>query len=276
MNSIKFNLIALWLFLSLCFFSGCRKSEDSADVTSKSNSNKSQSISSRGDEIVTTYLKADASPFRKSRIRFTVTSETDPTKIYEVDVWRKQTEDETLTLSNIIKPAEDSGLSSLVDEVKDKNTVMTAYLPGTNQFREMGANKSLFGGIPAEELLGAWSKYDYKYIGEKNLDGVSVFELEGKLKPGKHAVAARMTAFFRADNNLPAELHLFDPGGKELRVFRIKNYQTSAGRNYVSKMEIENLIQKTNVVVEVLSMDFPNQIDDSVFTREQLKKNAGK
>jgi hypothetical protein len=276
MNSIKFNLIAFCLILSLCFVSSCRKSGDSADGASKSDSNKSQSTSSRGDEIVATYLKADASPFRKSRIRFTVTSEADPTKIYEVDVWRKQTENETLTLSNIIKPAEDSGLSSLVDEVKDKDTIMTAYLPGTNQFREMGANKSLFGGIPAEELLGAWSKYDYKYIGEKTLNDGNVFELEGKLKPGKHAIAARMTAFFRTDNNLPSELHLFDPSGKELRVFHIKNYQTNAGRSYVSKMEIENLIQKTVVVVEVLSMDFPNQIDDLMFTREQLKKNAGK
>ena len=276
MNSIKFHLIFSWLILSLCFFSGCRNSTDSTNSPPGSASNTSRSTDARGEQIVAAYLKEDASEFRKSRLRFTITSENEPAEVYEVEVWRKQTENEIKTLSHIVKPIEDSDLSSLAVQVEDKDTTLTSYVNSTGQFRETKGNKSFFGGIPAEELLGEWAKYDYRYVGEKNLNGADVSEIEGKLKPGKRLIAARMTAFFRADNNLPAELHLFGSDEKELRVFRIKDYQAAAGRNYVSKMEIENSINKTRVLVEVLSMDFPKQIDDSVFTREQLKKNAGK
>ena len=221
-------------------------------------------------------MKNDAAPFRKSHLRLTVNTESESPEIYELDVWRKQTENETLTLSHITKPAEDSDLSSLADETEDKDTVLTTYVAGSDQFRETGANKSFFGGVPAEELLSEWGKFDYKFVGEKNTDGVNTAEIEGKLKPGKHSIAAKLQAFFRTDDNLPVELHLFDANGKELRVFRFKNYQTAAGHSYFSDLEIENPIYKSRIRVEVLKMEYPDKIDDAIFTREQLKKNAGK
>jgi hypothetical protein len=264
------------LILSAIFFIACQKNVDSVNESSNISPNKTTSSNDKGEQIVAAYLKTDAAPFRKSRLRFTITAENEPTLTYEIDIWRKQTENETLTLSHIVKPAEDNDLSSLAVEAKDKEPVLTTFVASSDQFRETGANKSFFGGVPAEELLGGWSKFNYSLIGEKKSDEVAVAQVEGKLKDGKRSVASRILADFRTDNNLPAEIHLFDSQGKEVRTVRVKNYQTTAGRTYVSKMEIENLVFKTLIAVEVLSMEFPNQIDDSVFTREQLKKNAGK
>ncbi|MGI8468139.1 MAG: outer membrane lipoprotein-sorting protein [Pyrinomonadaceae bacterium] len=264
------------LLLSACFLIGCHKAEENSNEPSSSKSSAASKSSERGEQIVAGYLKRDAAPFRKSRLRFTITSETEPAIIYEVDVWRRQRENETATLTHIVKPVEESELSSLIIEPKDQDAVITTYVSSTDQFRETNTNKSFFGGVPAQELLGEWSKYNYRFIGEKDLNGSHVFEVEGKLAPAKHSMVARISAFFRADNYLPVELHLFDSSGKELRTFQVKGYKDDNNRTYISETEIENHVYKTRVVVDVLSMSFPDQIDGSIFTREQLKQIARK
>lgn len=268
--------IVFCLFLTTALLTACGSKTEEAASNEPSKPKAAEQSRDRGEQIIAEYLKADAAAFRKTRLRFTVTSDTDPAQVYELDVWRKQTPDETLTLSHIIKPVEDSQISSLAAEAADKETVITTYAPGTDQFRETGSNKAFFGGVPAQELLGEWSKYAWRFVGEKDLNGVKVLEVEGKLKPSKRSPAAQINGYFRADNYLPVELHVTDGTGKELRTFRIRNYQTTAGKTYVSSTEIENHVYKTRVTVDVLSMSFPDQIENAVFTREQLKKNAGK
>ena len=65
-----------------------------------------------------------------------------------------------------------------------------------------------FGGLTAQELLGEWDKYDYQLLSEKDLNGVKVYEVEGNLKSPGYSIIARSVTLFRADNYLPAEMHL--------------------------------------------------------------------
>lgn len=266
--------LALLLFI-VCQLSACRDSETSNEISPIAQSNNvTDESSQRGEQIVAEYLKQDAAPFRKSRLRFTVSSENEPSKVYELDVWRKQTENETLTLSQIVKPAEENDISSLANEKKGEDTVLTTYVSSADKFRQTGSNKAFFGGIPAQELLGEWSKFSYRLVSEKELNGLKTLEVEGKLNPSRDSVASQITALFRADNYLPVELHLFDSGGKELRTFYIRNYKTEGSRTYISDTDIENHIYKTRVRVEVLNISFPDKIEDSFFTPEKLKQIA--
>ena len=45
----------------------------------------------RGKQIVAEYLKRDAAPYRKNRVRLTIASASEPLKVYELEIWRKQT-----------------------------------------------------------------------------------------------------------------------------------------------------------------------------------------
>jgi hypothetical protein len=112
--------------------------------------------------------------------------------------------------------------------------------------------------------------------GEKELNGMKVFQVEGKLAPSRDSVATVITAFFRADNHMPVELHLYNSDGKELRTFRIKDYQTAGGKAYISSTEIENHVYKTRLWVDVVSISFPDKIDDSAFTPQRLREIAKK
>lgn len=261
----QFVLCSLLLLLGLSGGSGC-KSETPAGRDYAAVGRE------RGTQIVAEYLKRDASPYRKIRARMTITSESEPLKIYELEIWRKQTPGETLTLTHVVQPADESDLAALSIERKDQPAINVTYVSSTDQFRETGTNKMFFGGLTAQELLGEWDKYDYSLLAEKDLDGVKVYEVEGTLKPTLESVIARTRTLFRGDTNLPAEMHLFNSAGEEVRTFRVKKYNNVAGREAVWLTEIENHSRPTKVTIETLSLDLPDKADDAMFTRERLKQ----
>ena len=109
-------------------------------------------------------------------------------------------------------------------------------------------------------------------MAEKDLDGVKAYEVEGTLKPALESVIARTRTLFRGDTYLPAEMHLFDSAGEEVRTFRVKKYNNVAGREAVWLTEIENHSRPTKVTIETLSLDLLEKPDDAMFTRERLKQ----
>lgn len=237
----------------------------------------------RGAQIVTEYLKRDAAPYRKIRVRLTIDdldaklrSSSEARKIYELEIWRKQTEVETLTLTHVVLPADENDLAALSIERKGQPTINVTYVSSTDQFRETGTNKMFFGGLTAQELLGEWEKYDYSLVNEKDLSGVKVYEVEGTLKTGAESVITRTRTLFRADTYLPAEMHLFDSGGQEVRTFQVKVYRNVAGRDAVWLTEIENHVRPTKITIETLSLEFPDKAEDAMFTRDRLKQLSRK
>jgi len=239
----------------------------------------------RGEQVVAEFLKRDAAPYRKLRVRLTIDdleaklrspNASEARKIYELEIWRKQTEGETLTLTHVVQPADENDLAAFSVERKGQPTVNVTYVSSTDQFRETGTNKMFFGGLTAQELLGEWEKYDYSLLDEKELNGVKVYEVEGTLKSGAESTLARTRTQFRADTYLPAEMHLFDSGGQEVRTFQVKSYRNVGGREIVWLTEIQNHVRPTQVTVETLSAEFPGKADDAIFTRDRLKQLARK
>jgi hypothetical protein len=267
-RSVRQFAVCLLLFLvGLGMWNGCRR-ETPAGRDDPSMRRE------RGTQIVAEYLKRDAAPYRKNRVRLTIASASDPLKVYELEIWRKQTAAETLTLTHVVQPADENDLAALSVERKGAPTINVTYVSSTGEFRETGTNKMFFGGLTAQELLGEWVKYNYSLVAEKDLDGVKVYEVEGTLKPSTESVIARTRTLFRADTYLPAEMHLSNSGGEEVRTFRVKKYRNVAGREAVWLTEIENHVRPTKVTIETLSLDWPDKTDDAMFTRERLKQLA--
>ena len=226
----------------------------------------------RGGEIVAEYLKRDASPYRKNRVRLSISSETEPSKTYELEISRKQTPAETLTLTHVVQPADENDLAALSIERKGEPTVNVTYVSSMDQFRETGTNKMFFGGLTAQELLGEWNKYDFSLVDEKTVDGVKVYEVEGTLKAKVDSTIARTRTLFRADTYLPTETHLFNSEGKELRTFKVKQFRNVEGREAVWLTEIENHVRPTKITIESLRLEWPEKLDDALFTRDRLKQ----
>jgi Outer membrane lipoprotein-sorting protein len=228
----------------------------------------------QGAKVVAEYLKRDASPYRKHRVRMTIAAPSEPVKVYELEIWRKQTPAETLTLTQVIQPAHESDLAALSVERKGQPAINVTYVSLTGEFRETGTNKTFFGGLTTQELLGEWDKYDYQLLSEKDLNGVKVYEVEGKLKPSTDSIIARSITLFRSDTYLPAEVRLFNSAGKEFRIFKVTKYNNVAGHDAVWLMEIENLARQAKITIETLGMEFPEKADEAIFSRDRLKQIA--
>lgn len=259
--------------IAAVFAFGCGGASNSSSVSTPSSTAKP---ADRGNEIVAEHLKREAAPYRKDRVRFTVRSEGDPVEIFEIDVWRRQTEKQTDTMSIMVKPAEDAGTGSLAIETPDKPTVNITYAASRDEFRETDTGKMFFGGLTVQELLGEWNKYTFKFIGERDVDGQKALEIEGKLKDGQKSAIATTKVLFDAQNYLLLEMRLFDSGGKEMRTYRQKEIKSDVSRPYLSKTEIENHIYNSKITVEILSREYPAAIDDSMFSREKLKQSVRK
>lgn len=259
----------LFIFLSLAL-AGCSNGVPGSDASAPPAA-PADSVKN-GNDIIAEYLRRDAAPIRKNRVRFTITAEDEPVEVYEIDTTRKQTDAETVTLTQFIKPAEDSDLASLTVEAKGKPTVVTTYVASRGEFRETDSNKSFFGGLTAGELLGEWTKYDFRYLGEKE----GLFDLEAKLKASASGVVAIMKVRVRADNYVPVEIELFDRTERHIRTYKVRDVKTDAKGSYAARTEVENHIYLTKIVIEVLNREFPESVDDPMFTREKLTQIAGK
>jgi hypothetical protein len=133
-----------------------------------------------------------------------------------------------------------------------------------------------FGGLTAGELLGEWNKFDYRLLGEKTVDGQKVYELEAKLKKPGSSLIAKMNILMSADSYLPIELQLFDSGGRQIRTYKVTDVKSDANGTYAARTEIDNPVYKCKTVAEILSREFPANVDESIFTRDRLKQIAGK
>jgi hypothetical protein len=263
-------LVSFLLDVGLCFIFGC-------GGTGGPNSPTGVTPAVRGQQIVDEFLKRDSSPYRKDRIRFTVTDEDKTQKVYEIETWRKQTSDETVTLNDLVAaPSGEEGGRSLTIEGKGKKTVVVTYAASRDEFRETDSKKMFFGGLTVGELLGDWDKFDYQFIGEKDLNGVKVYEVEGRLKAGADSLVSRMNVLFRADNYIPAESNLFGADRNEIRTYKTGAVKDDPTHPYASRVEVDNPVYKSHIVIEILIREFPETIDDAMFAREKLKEAVKK
>ncbi len=268
-KSNKIMLALATVAMCLVFTPGCGSRQKVENTSTPSTS--PVDGPDRGEEIVAEYLKRDAAPYRKVRVKFTVHTEGEADQIYEIETWRKQTPDVTTTLSQIVKSPDNTDVASLAIEPKGQKASVVTYAVSRDEFRETDTRKRFIGGLTAGELLGEWQKYAFRLVGEKDVDGRKVYEVEGKLKPDADSIASRMTVLFRADNYVPVELHLFDNNGREIRTYSSTGIKDDPVHPYAAKTEVDNPIYKAKITIEIVSREFPATIDDAVFSRDRLK-----
>ena len=72
------------------------------------------------------------------------------------------------------------------------------------------------------------------------------------------------------------ESHLFGADAKEIRTYKTMAVKDDATHPYASRVEVDNPVYKSHVVIEILSREYPEKIDDAMFAREKLKETAKK
>ncbi len=228
----------------------------------------------RGAEIVAEYRRRDAAPNRHLRLRMTITAQNEPPRDYEFEIWRTQNSDETRTLMRVLRPETERDLNSLIIERRGQRSENVSYRRASNDFQEFDSGRRVFGGLTVMELMGEWDNYNHRLIGERETNGVRLYEVENTLKPNGTSAIERFVALFRADTMLPVEAHLFNAANVEIRTYYIREHRTINGRPTIWRVDIENHQRNTRLGIEMLDVNFDERLDDGIFTRENLRRLA--
>lgn len=265
MHHRLFSILPLFLIANM--LAGCQQKPVQSNLNEETQR-------TRGAEIVAEFQKRDSPPTRHVQLRMIIESPDQPQKEYEFEVWRKHSEGETKSLMHVVKPSSESSLVSLTIQRKGEEPLNVTYYPAKDEFEEFNADRQVFGGLTVQEMLGDWGKYDSRLISEKDVAGVKMYEVENTLKANESSTIKRFIVLIRADNMLPAEAHVFNAQGSEIRTYRIKEYRTIEGHPTFWRIEIENPVRHTKINLEVLNESFNERFDDKLFTRESLKRLA--
>ena len=276
-----FHFILLVLLVTTLV--GCARDTEQTENKNQGTQNKNQETQTkdqatdpreRGAQIVAEYRKRDRAPNRHVQLRMKINAPGQPEKVYEFEIWRKDNDDQSQTLLHVTKPETERDLASLSTMQRGQKSVTVTYHRTTNEFQEYGSDRPVFGGLTIQEMLGEWDKFESRYLGEKEIEGVKMYEVENTLKQNETSTIKRFTNLFRSDNMLPYEAHLFDAQDKEIRTYRIREYKTVEGHPVIWRVSIENRVRNINLEVEMLSLSF-EKLDDQLFSRDNLKRLAG-
>lgn len=155
----------------------------------------------------------------------------------------------------------------------------TRYAQSTNSFvtsKDAAGEDGLFGMSLQELADGQPEKYDFKFVKEEMVGTTPAYRLEGKLKPGAESKFPRMVVLLSKDNFTTLAMEFYDPQDAVARKVTMDKVEQVGGHWTRMKWTVDNIARKKNIVFETESAKYDQSLNDSIFTRENLKKLASR
>ncbi len=133
----------------------------------------------------------------------------------------------------------------------------------------MGSDLSYEDMMEDRELL---EMYTAKLLGQEEIDGRKVFSLELNAKVDDVAYPKRKS-WIDAERFVPLKEELFAKSGKLLKRVTMSNVKEVQGRWYPTKMIYKDMLKDgEGTMMEIISIQFNQEIPDYIFTKAALKK----
>ena len=231
------------------------------------------------EEIISKYESTDTSNDSTTKLKATVESlnEGKPRTI-QLTLHRKKEPDGTQRyLVDFTAPPEERDRDALIEVSPAGQIVVTRYTQSTGGFltaRSATDEESLFG-LTLQELVGGQpEKYDYKLIGEEQYAGKPVYRLEGTLKPGAESRFPRTVMLISKDNYTAPVIEAYDSQGQLARRLVADKVEQVNGNWVRWHWTIDNQEQHKKIDFQVVDAKVNQNLPESMFTRENLKKSA--
>jgi|SRR5215471_3401407 len=188
----------------------------------------------------------------------------------------------------------DGGLLMLVEftappEERDRDGLITVfpngqiegvrYVQSTDSYivtRDVMSEDALFGLTLQELVDGQTEKYDFTVTGEETSEGTPTYKLEGKLKPGVESKFPRIVLIISKDNSAATKAEFYDNHAQLARTMIVSKTEQIAGHFTRARWTIDNRARQKKIDFSVVEAAYDRNINDSLFTREHLKKIASR
>src|SRR5215467_9160984 len=230
-------------------------------------------------EIISRYQSTDSSNDSTTKLKATVESQGEgkPRQV-QLTLRRKKEPDGTQRyLVDFTAPAEERDRDAMIEVSPSGQIVVTRYTQSTGSFltaRSATDEESLFG-LTLQELVGGQpEKYDYKLIGEEQYDGKPVYRVEGKLKPGAESRFTRTVMLISKDNYTAPVIEAYNSQGQLNRKLVADKVEQVNGNWVRWHWTIDNQEQHKKIDFQVVDAKFNQNLPESMFSRDSLKKSA--
>jgi len=233
------------------------------------------------NDIISRYESSDTSTDSTTKLNASVESQDGgkPEAVQMVIHRKKEPDGTQQYLVDFTAPAQERDRDALISLSPAGQVEATRYTQSTNSFltaRSATDEESLFG-LTLQELVGGQpEKYDYKLVGEEQFEGKPVYRVEGTLKPGAESRFSRTVMLISKDNYTASMIEAYDTQGQLARKLVAAKMQQVDGNWLRWQWTIDNQEKHKKISFQVVDAKVNQNLPESLFSRDSLKKSASK
>src|SRR5215510_3105838 len=282
---IRIFSVTVLVTFSIAISIACgQKPGGTAPVETNSNSSHSSTAAVDAGPIIQRYRALDDS--RDSTIKLVASisgngehAEIVQPKQVNFTMYRKRQPDGRLSmLVEFTAPSEERDRDGLITVFPDGQIEGIRYVQSTDSFivtRDVLSEDALFGLTLQELADGQPEKYDFTVTGEGG-DGDGIYELEGKLKSGVESKFMRLALVVSKQNYAAKKADFYDKQGQLARTLIVNKTEQIGGHWTRTKWTIDNRARQKKIDFSLVDAVYDHGLNDSLFTREHLKKIASR
>jgi hypothetical protein len=236
----------------------------------------------RGEELIHKYLSQSA---RHDAILAMDVVYQEPQKeaVHLEFTWMRKLKQGAMShLIRIEAPPSEKGKLLLVREQTNGAADYIAYRPSSalkKKVKVSGARNYKYKGltISVQELIGGeFNKYSHESRGEKSIDGIACYVVEGQLKPEfkDDSNYPRSFCYLRKDNDMLLKWELFGQSNQLQKIITAEEIKQIQGFWTVTLAHVDDLKNKGKLTLRLKEGRYNPQLADSLFSEEYLKQNS--
>lgn len=272
------------MFISLA---GCQKKPEGSPANPK-NENSPHSTEIDAAQIIERYRAIDNSRNSTIKMRAQINGQspsvglgelTAPRQI-QLTIYRKREPDGRLMmLVEFTAPVEERDRDGLITVFPDGRIEAVRYVQSTDSFlvaTDATSEDALFGLTPQELAESQPEKYDFVLAGEDTYEATAVYRLDGKLKQGAESKFPRLVLLISKQNFAALQAEFYDNHSELARRLAVSKMEQIAGHWTRLRWSIDNRARLKKIDFEAVEVKYDQNLSDSIFTREHLKKIASR
>lgn len=235
--------------------------------------------------IIERYRSLDTSRDSTIKVRASISTknegvEANPQQQVQFTMYRKRPPDgRQLILIEFTAPAEERDRDGLITVFPDGQVEGVRYVQSTDSFivtRDLMSEDALFGLTLQELADGQPEKYEFSITREETFEGTPCYLTDGRLKQGAESKFPRVVLLISKQNFAAARAQFYDNHDELARDLIVSKTELVAGRWTRVRWTIDNRARRKKIDFEAVDVSYDQNLKDSIFTREHLKKSASR
>jgi Outer membrane lipoprotein-sorting protein len=275
------SVIALQMILTACG----RKLEGTVTLDNgNSNTSGSHSTAIDAAPIIERYRALDSSRDSTMKLRASIRASegagVDAPREIAFNIYRKRHPDgRHLILIEFTEPPEERDRDGLITVFPDGQVEGVRYVQSTDSYivtRDQMAEDALFGMTFQEIADGQPEKYDFSILREEAFEGTECYRAEGKLKHGVESKFPRIGLLISKQSFALVKAEFYDNHNELARDLVVSKTEQIAGHLTRVRWSVDNIARRRKIDFEAVDVSYDQNLKDSIFTREHLKKIASR